>query len=541
LGIDPDTTKTTATLAWSFSDEGNRYLINGRSPVDLGTEDPVDCPGKMLDEGVDPLDGDSSVRTITFRDGLLSPIGGDKVEPTSSGIVGSSVVTLWCSDGIAATSRSFTVWTENGGTDRLSGSPYTPAGPGGTAIPTPTSSTWSSASIIETGATATITGASNHLCMQSPLVGDVLLYWVAPYGIVELKQNVVYKFHLTLGNNGNYSAEFAYPLWDFALENVITNDAANTQSKYSADFLCWDNEHGANSPGLASGGRSDFEVWYTPMCVNSADWNSTTNGEFQSSFDAYNDMRCFLRILDVQNSSLLGDTDAGTLCLDGFEVTSYPIADLTVSQTLWSETNLTTSNFHATDWYNNAFSPTAGAHTTLSTANGDFTLTPYIGGVGGENPWSLSLNEVAPGSGTTAPTTSEAAKIATWYPIVWESNKLLRATVVYAAPNATAESNPPDAYMFSWNAFTSEIAVDNYLTSAKNAIGFPKVGTPIPMVNFLYTLNKTKTTFVNGDRLRFRAGTICTAGIYSAGGNAYNLGGYSVQSFACDEMVYPWY
>jgi len=536
LAVDPDNTVTSHTIIWSFFDATSRIQINGRTSLNLITDDPNN-PGTKgvgaagLDDAFPPAEAqphDSNVRTITFRDATLSPAGGPYTDPNvtaTTTVVHTEVVTLFASDGSAYTSHSFVVYTESNGRDRLS-NPNTNTilniVPGTAGV-----TGWISANFFD----ATTLNENSGLCIVAPLTGNHVAEWISPYGIVSLVKNNVYRFRVTMDSGGTPITANTAPFWDLVVDNY---DPAHPglSNKFFCDFLNWDNEGGANSFGLANG-RQIFDVWYAPMAMLATDWNDPVNGEFRPANDAENDFRLFLRILDTTGGTINGQGDAGTICLKHLTVDRVPFSQLTVAQTLFQETNINASNTAIGSIF--GFN---GANNTLATfSGGDLTLAPNIAGAG-SGAWNTEVINVDPGDSTL--NVSQPSTIPDNYPVQWQSNQLLMGRVTVQAPNAQGESNPPSAILTGFDVVTNELIQLSTMISS-NLLGFPKQAASSDLVSFFYTHNKTRTTIVNGDRARLRLLLICDGGVGHLGSNGSTqlLGGIKILATKVDRLVAP--
>jgi hypothetical protein len=244
---DPDNTVAPSGIIWSFTGDGT-YSINNRQPLNLGTDDP-NAPGtkEVGKTGQDDSESvDSNPRTITFRNSSLSPDGGSRTDPGGGpGLkpAYTKPVTLFASDGSTYSMTTFLVYTDKSGEDRISGgaimtsvlAPSTPATTG--TFP------WTSADALG-GIGSESFSASGGLCINSPLAGANFGTWISPYGILPLLANQVYRIRISISSSTAIAAN-ATPAWDFVVDNF--GSATQGESKYSSDFIFWDNNGSANS------------------------------------------------------------------------------------------------------------------------------------------------------------------------------------------------------------------------------------------------------------------------------------------------------
>jgi hypothetical protein len=529
-----DDTVASSDIIWSFTGTG-RYIINGVAPSTPGTDNLVNPTTKRVDnQDSDPGSVDANTRTITFRDATLSPIGSPTAANPGTGIIASEVVTLFASDGTTFSQKSFMVYTESGGVDRLS-----PGGPTSTPelnvdFGAATPSGWTSS--IEFGApTVTLAENTNGLCINVPLTGVNWGTWTSPFGDVALGKNKVFRIRLNLGATTNLPANTT-PLWTFAVDNFNPANFAQQDNKFGGELISLDGEGSANSPGLTTGGRHDFELWYAPPSVVTTDWNDATNGMFTAAREGAgrNGMRFQYRILDLK-ADLLADNDAGNLCLKTLVIDSFDINDLTVKSTVSNVTDMNASNFSVVPIVQN-INPATFPTTTISFTGGDITVNPNTAGTLGQGAWDTEVIDIQPGDTTVNP--GVPATLLDNWPIKWESDKLLKMTTGIRGSSATTDTNPPDALILAADEFTNEVIVSSNVASTINTLGMPKNAAAQSYVLFFYTHNKTASLIGNADGIRPRVQIINNGGILS-GGSARNLGGVVVTEQKVEEIEQP--
>jgi hypothetical protein len=515
---DPDLTVTPANIIWSFTGDGT-YRINNRLPMNLGGGDNPNAPGtKSLAAGDDPATSgttqDANVRTITFRNNALSPVGGPNVDPITIGILPAQtkLVTLFASDGSSYTQKSFLVYTYNNGADALSGKSLTPY----QALTTPAAGTtaWTSSNLI---GTTTFSSGANGLCVQVPTTGANFGGWSSPYGIIALAKNNVYRVRIDVAGVPTI-AQSATPLWDFVFDNVAPSAA---QQKFSTDIINWDTFGGANAAGPTTGGRHIFDLWWAPLPIQAADWNDATNGEFRPANDAFNDVRFQYRILDV--GAVDSDNDSGTLCLRSTTIDRIDIADLAIASTAYNNANLTAVNTTVSTIF-----PTS---TNKVYAAGKLTLTPTTPGVGTTPPapptsagsWGVEIITVDVGDATV--NFGTPSSLTDNWPIPWVSNQLLKTEAGVTAPDSTGQSNPPDVIRLMMDAPTNEIGQDSLVSSGANLLGMPKTASETIYTAFYHTQNKTLNATPEFQALRPRFSLLCVDAVLSGGTSNVNNGG----------------
>jgi hypothetical protein len=517
-----DDTVSTSAIIWSYY-AADRYQINGLDSMDLATDDPNSPGGKSISAtDSDPASVDSNPMTITFRDMTLSPISAGDVNqnqtPTSPTIVGSGVVTLFASDGSTYSMKSIMVYTQQDGYDHLSG------GYGMTTVmdSVPSNTNWTTYTDSGLGSAPTYSSSSSSgLCLGAPLTPDTYGGWESPYGYVDLIQNQVYRFRLSM--TGEAVPAGTTPLWDFQVDNFDVNHQGST-NKYGLGYLVFDNEGGAEAVGVSS----QYDVWFTPVASLASSWNDATTGMFTSTMDSLNDMRLQFRLLDIAVPANNASLDAGTLCLRNLEVSHVAMTDMPVEGNVINDTNLTSANYSVNQL-------AAPGHTNVSYSGGNIVLSPNTATYG-DAAWDNEIIEIKPGdtnldltNGTTIPDN---------FPIAWPATpELLRGEVSISANDAAAVSNPPDGIALVFDPPTTEFTDTNWINGGPNLIGMPAL-TPTNYVCYFYTQKQSLTTIPNGKSLRLGASILLTQNI-NAGGSAHNTGGVTINSFKVDKMALP--
>jgi hypothetical protein len=512
---DPDATVTPANIIWSFTEATGTYSINNRASMNLGGGDNPNAPGtKSLAAGDDTptttTAQDSNVRTITFRNKALSPVGGPNVDPGTAGIktAQTKVLTLFASDGSSYTQKSFLVYTYNNGADALSGKSLTPVTPS-TTPGTSGVTGWTTFNLI--GSTTFTSGSG--LCVQVPAAGDNFGGWISPFGAIQLVKNNVYRVRLNIAGVPAI-AQAATPLWDFVFDNFNTANTAQQESKYSTDLIVWDTFSGANAAGPAAGDHT-YDIWWAPLPVQATDWNDPTTGEFSTAHDAANDVRLEFRLLDV-STSIDGQNDSGTLCLQTWQVDRMDIADLAFTSTPYDNQSIAASNTVA----GNLFGIGSGAaQTTVTYAAGDVTITPNSA-----TAWNVEIVTLDVGNSNIGPPNSE---ISDNWPVTWVTDQLIMTTAGIQAPDATGQTNPPDALRLMMDTPTSELGIDSMVLAGANTIGLPKTAAATTYTLFFHANTRTLSGVTEHRGLRPRVSLICVPGILS-GGSSSNAGGIKV-------------
>jgi hypothetical protein len=525
-----DDTTPADQIIWSYDGTG-RYLLNGADPIDTG--DPNSPGANQVDnQDLDPDQADGNTRTVTFRDATLTPIGQSPGnDPGATGIVANEIVTLFASDGTTFSMKDIFVYTDKGGNDRLS-----PEG-GDVIIDIDWLTQATQANALGWISVATfgqITFTNNNgegLCWEVSLTGDRIGQWISPYPFINLVANSVFECRLDIDAGGATLPADTAPLFSFIVDN-FANDGSVVDNKAGAEWLWLDNLGGANSPGLGgSVGRNEFRAYFTPAPVVSAAWNSQTTGMFQPSLDANNDFRVQWRGLDVDNIGYGGELDAGNMCLRSIQVIQHPISAFTVLSTPYNETNLTDARGGAPGAGTTLINSLVG-QTSVNFAGGDVTVQQS-----GANGWDIDIVSFTPGN-EVLDVFNNAAETVDNFPVIQESNKLYKVTIGAVAPDATAETNPPDGIRLGAdNAVTEVLHTSNVLASV-NTIGLPVQGTETVYTAFYYTHNETLSTVPEANRIRPRADLLLSpqVGIPQVDENA---GGITFTFMRMDEVSVP--
>jgi hypothetical protein len=527
-----------ANIQWSYTGTG-KYRLNNRFPLDMLTEDIILPGDKRIDSGLDDPDAvDTDHDTVTFRNKDLSPPFLGNTDPPGTGIIASEteVVTVFASDGTTAGTKSFLVFTDDDGNDRLSGTFFTPVigrteSTGGLGW---TSSVFSFETDGSTPVDPTMTDNAAGMCIDVPLTGNRLGTWTGPYNIVSLVQNAVFRFRLEVDTAGEVLPDTSAPLWDFVIDNFSPAGPVVIDNKFNGDYLFYDNLGGANSPSLAATvGRGTFDVVWCPAAITAADWNDAATGIFRAGNDLNNDIRLAFRVFDTDTSGYGAEFDDGAICLRSYSVDRIDISDLTTQAVLYDAQTLTDADtggsHHVTTVFNNT--------TTITFAGGNITIAPDTGGLLGDDAWDLEVIDLIAGNRIFDPL-GNPAETADNFPIDWQTNQLLKIEVGTQANNALGETNPPDVVRIGADTPSIELLSIHNITAALDTIGLPKVGAETVYTAFFYTHNRSIATTANIQTIRPRFGIINFDGILS-GGSANNLGGIQINFERVSQVKQP--
>jgi hypothetical protein len=317
-----------------------------------------------------------------------------------------------------------------------------------------------------------------------------------------LLANQVYRIRISVSASAAIGAG-ATPAWDIVLDNF--GSATVGESKYSCDYIFWDNNGNANSAGLATpNGRHTFDCWYSPLAISMADWNDPNTGEFRASNDANNDARIQFRFIDVDNSAVDGQNDAGNLCMTQFQIDRVDIAGLTATSTLYNNTTYS-----------------ASTHTVTPlniVPNG--TTTTFPGGAVQVSPststsWELEVIAIDPGDANV--NYSQPTSLSDNWPIPWTSNQLLKYTAGIQAPTATGDTNPPDAITLQVDPASTEVLEQNLLALTSNKIGGPKAASVSDYTSFFFSHNQSASPIPQLSFLRTRLVLLCRNDLHAPG------------------------
>jgi hypothetical protein len=553
---DPDDTVTPDQVIWSYYTTGN-IRINNAVILDLGdnSQNPNNpaTNQRLTSAGLngtpdDPAQQDNDTVTITLRNVAYSPIGGpysdpdglnqyttDTFQSTPTLLGAAEPVTLLASDGTTFSERSILVYTENNGTDRLSGVKFNVVD----TVPSQSSLTdpWFGYVFDFSNTGTTAFDSHNGLCITVPAAGSNFALWHSTYGgSLQLLQNTVYRFRLDVESNTGDLPKGTTPFWDLVIDNVdeaTSTTIQSSQSKFTGDFMNWDNNGSANS--LRSDvGRNQFDVYWAPAALDDANWNDPVTGEFIPDNDAYNDMKLSFRVIDV-TGPIDGQNDLGTLCLRHLTVDrANEHLFQVVNPDVWTENNVTLDNFSFTSIFNNS------TIFDFTTSAGNAIISPWLNGPRGGNAWSIEVIQVVPGDANVDFSTTDTinATVPDNWPIPWVSDQLLKGTISMQAPNAASEVAPPDALSVGFDSATSELLYSSAMLSGSNNVGMPKNGVASNYVAYFYTHNASLATPPALNALRLTLSILNNPNVLG-GGVAANAGGVRVNSFNVQQLRLP--
>jgi hypothetical protein len=188
-------------------------------------------------------------------------------------------------------------------------------------------------------------------------------------------------------------------------------------------------------------------------------------------------------------------------------MTQYQIDRIDISQ-INSQSTLLNTTFSAST--NTVTTIVNAAPTNVSYAGGSATITPS-----NSTAWETEVINFDPGDTTVdynTPTT-----LSDNWPIPWTSNQLLKYTCGIQAPDATGETNPPDAITLQMDPASTEVLEQDLLALTTNKIGGPKASVVNDYTMFFYTHNKSASPISQLSFLRTRVGILCRSDLHTAG------------------------
>lgn len=516
-------------VVWSHAQAAPEiYTFNGVAGLDLGTEDPTAPGAKEINTQV--LGGeqnpDSDAGTVTIRNENLSPLAQDPgpyPDPAGGpGILASEtkVVTLFASDGATYSQAEVVVYTEDDGTDRLSG-----IGEVWQPVLTETFAThnWRFIQSLVDFGTVTSSEAGAQLCLQVTPTGLNDGEWYSTYPWFDLVDNSVWRLRFNMTTTA--SAAGQTPLVAFVIDNSDADDPFGGANAFNQEHFFLDNLSGANSPQGSSWGYAQHQYWFTPPQVSTPQWRSTTSGAYNPANDSIIDTRGRFRVFDLDGFGWNAENDSGSVCIDNIEVNRASLGLMTVLATPYDVTNITNSLSGGT----HLASGLVG--TTVNFSGGNVTLSPSDT----TNGWTAEVAEVVPGDNVNDPGTG-GNDIIDNYPLTWVAGQVLMIEVDVSAPSTTAAGSPPDLIRFGFDGPTNELIELGVVTGSLNAAGMPKT-TSATYRSFMYTHAVTLSTVPEHNRLRPRMDLICNSAL-NFSGQTSNMGGITVERMTVKQVQF---
>jgi len=495
-----DDATSSTNLLWTYTGSrdthgASHYRINGIAPLDLTvtTNDPTaPTAAQTINKTIGSINSvaewnqDGTPRTVTVRNQTLSPLGAaDTGFSGAAGIIAAETeaVTFFVSDGSSYSQKTVFFYSDNGGADRLSG-----GGKQWTNLKDDKLA--SSAELAKWHADATNSPASitknfvaspaSGICLDAGSTGAApagnIGSWYTDWGYLTLTANQIYRIKLTM--NGSQTVKGTVPLWDFLISNFRSPHGINA---YNLDQYYYDAANGANAVVSAAGG-TPVTVYFTPLAVKNAQWNSTM---FTAAHSAEKDAELIFRMLDVDAIGA-GSAKFGTVCVTGCTIDSIPYDKLTEGASLANITSFVDHNAGGTGnslvttlWGNNV-------GTNVSFTGGVIKLTPNAGANAGQ---SFELAEVDPAQDTNV---QNSGNMTTSYlddwPIPWADQSILKLEAGISAPTATDAAHPWDAIQLGFEPLSDELIGQSWASSSYNA-GSPS--TTVQPYVYLYSTGRT--------------------------------------------------
>jgi len=516
-----------ANIVWSFTAGTTRYAINGAAPLIVSDSKVTPPAAKIINSQANitatgEYNPDNNVLTPTLRDTVITPLGAASGTPQGAAagtVIASDVVTLWASDGTTAgASPTITFYTMEAGstvTDHLSATP-TPTPVHITTEAFTTANGWTSDAAIGSASYATASG----LCIVTPAVGPTgasIGEWISPYALIPLADYAVWRVRLTMSTTQTTAGQV--PLWDVYLQNLNTDTNGNATAgdqAYVGDFYFIDGAGSANAIKGPTTGLNQFDLWYTPASVMTPQWRSSSTGAFAPALSGQTDMRIVFRLLDAGGSYGGAAAANGTICLTGMSIDRFSLNNIKSNTVLYSLNPIVNgiNGVSVKDLLGAGSFAGAGSIEDFST--NPLTITP----ADATNGWITEITTITPGDTNnpdlTDPAYGTGAAVVDNFPITWQSNTLYQTLVTASAPDATSETNGPDAFRIGYDAKTIEIFGDSYVTTGlANKPAMPKTlanggGSPQTYTAFYWSHNATLSTIPNANRLRYRVEVLNT-------------------------------
>jgi len=510
-------------VVWSYeiTTSPQIYSINGRDPIDSGSEDPRDAVTLDKDLGTPNTaeeNPDGLSQTITVRNEHLSPLGGTNGDPgTTEGILSSEtqVVTLYASDGTTYTQKEIMVYTDNGGGDRLSGQDYEVVY---------TTDFTSNAQGYTSFATdhATVTVGTSGICIEVAALNTNIGTWTSPYPMFQMAGNSVYRVRATM--NGTQTTAGLVPLWDVVIQNYDSVTGTAGANAYLADYYFLDNEGGASAVGPAAG-LTSVELYFVPLPAKLPSWQDATTGAFTTANDGKNDVQMIFRVLDADlTGGYGGELDVGQVCIKTLTIDRFNLdTDVTEGDTVQALA-INDANYRGTGVTSSTtFDWTTAGQVTIGPTDGNF---------------ELEISNLEPGDGDIYEVGGEAEDD---FPIVWEDETIYMIEMEVSAPTAGDEDQPSDVIQVGMDPPSWECFMLNSVTrgdSTMHNIGIPKSGTPQTYVSFFNGHQVSLSTEADFVRLRPRV-LVLNAEPLVFNGQTQNTGDFTIHSITVKKVTIP--
>jgi parallel beta-helix repeat protein len=360
------------------------------------------------------------------------------------------------------------------------------------------------ASFVNFGSVTPIQNPGMGICLEVPALGNNMGNWASPAQIISLVADSVWRIRVTVTSDQVVAGKV--PLWDVVIDNWTP--ALNGPNGYGGDYIFLDNVGGANAAG--SVGRTNFEVWFTPPAVATAQWNnaSTAGAPFHPDSDPYNDMRMIFRVMDVDDAGINAQIDEGRICMTDLTIDRYNLSAMTAGTLVYDAREITNA---ATGGNFSVFDDIGG--TVVEFMSGAAKVSPVNPSVG----WTNSTIRFEPGDQSADVSIGQG--VADNWPIPWEADTLYQVIALWRAESASDEPYPPDMLRLGMDSPQNELAGMCFVTPALGLAGMPKYngGTPQQYMAFFYSHSASRTTTPNCVALRPRLDILNAANLTLGG------------------------
>jgi hypothetical protein len=537
---DPDETTTPGGIIWSYEPAStpNVYTFNGVDPLD--TESPLSPGSKQIDtQDLDPVTSDSNPRTVTVRNEVASPVAvgsglGPYSDLPSTGPQEMRAVYLHASDGSTFSSKTIFVYTDNDGYDRYSPEEEVVYSVNfrNTGLP----SGWLFATL--TG-TVTQSAGSDGICLGVGLLGENDGNYAMPSQSITLVQNSVWETRVTVTTD--QTTPRAAPCWMMVYDNFGTG----ASDEYGGEHFFLDNEASTNSP-IDGVGRHNFKYFMMPVQMQTPQFSDDVNGYFNPLLDATNDFRIILRIFDiaVTGGGYGAELDSGNICFGDLTVVRHDLSDMSVVQTLMDVDAGFVDALSDNTQAGSAQIDDIFGESSVAFASGVATISPV--GTNWSDPGTATT--FRPGDKTVNFGSATGVENGDNWPLAWDAETIYYIEYELSAPDATAESDPPDVIRVGADVLTGELAFDNRLvpntpdlSAGFNTRGLssPRAGTPQKYACVWYSHSETSSSIQpdDGNRMRPRLDILCTTSLQPLG-RATNTGAVRVHSCTVQQVTF---
>lgn len=364
------------------------------------------------------------------------------------------------------------------------------------------------------------------LCLYVPAEGANMGQWFSPDQMIELVSESAWRIKMEL--DSDVTTTGSVPLWDVFVENY--HGTLHGPFAYGADMFVLDNLGGANAVGPI--GRTDFQLWFTPMPTGDSVWNNACTGAFAPDVDGINDMRLHFRLIDVDANGIASNLDEGTICLQSMTVDRFDLADLSIDEVVMDGSG----GFIPGHWTADA---SAGAGATCNFDGSVLEVDPLSPAQG----YGDQVIALSPGQWDGSENFATGENLDDNYPIAWEADVLYRVRATWQA--RTGEANPADFYRLGMDAMGAELSVFSFVTpglgnpfAAPQVLppGTPRIGQPREYMMFCYSHSPSRSP--EHAYLRPVCDVLSTEDVV-LGGISTSRDGFEIQSLVVEKVSFP--